>query len=58
MEYEQKHISSLESQVIALALKSDAKDAEIAERDARLRRLTRLLRVAKGRSRADIVDEE
>ena len=58
MEYEQKHISSLESQLIALDLKIDAKDAEIAERDARLRRLTRLLRVAKGRSRTDTVDEE
>ena len=57
-EHELMRISSLEIQVVALALKSDAKDAETAERDARLRRLTRLLRVAKGRSRADIVDEE
>ena len=53
-----KHISRLESQVVFMALEIDAKDAEIAEKDARLCRLARLLRVAKGRAHADTVDEE
>ena len=56
--YRLKHISSLQSQVVFMALEIDAKDAEIAEKDARLCRLARLLRVAKGRARAGTVDEE
>ena len=47
LEVERQRVESLEAQVVAFALRVDAKDAEIAEKDARLGRLWRLLNVQK-----------
>ena len=44
---EQQRVKSLQAQLLACALRVDAKDAEIAEKDACACRLKRLLRVKK-----------
>ena len=49
LELEKKRVRCLQSQVVACELRLDAKDAAIAERDARLHRLNRLLRRKNGR---------
>ena len=49
LDMEKRHVRSLQSQVVACECALDAKDAEIAERDARLHRLQRLLRRKNGR---------
>lgn len=49
LQLEKKRVWCLQSQVVACELEKDAKDAAIAERDARLDRLNRLLRRKNGR---------
>ena len=49
LEDEKKHVWCLQSQVVAHSLACDAKDAEIAAQEARIKRLTRLLRVRSGK---------